>query len=290
MNRTEIQEQVTDLIIRELEKGNVPWHKGWSTAGFLPSNIVSGKAYSGINALILSIMGSNYGSPLWMTYKQAQDLGGSVKLGEKGTRITYYSKVAKKDKETGELESSFALLKSYVVFNVEQCEGVAIPAKYLVEREPVSVLDGVERILASYPNRPEIYYSEQGRAYYSPSADSITLPSLAQFDDELEHAYTLTHELTHSTGHESRCNRWEGAKSMQFGCEDYASEELIAELGSVMILSEVGIPVNIPNSGAYIKGWLKALKSDKSLVFTAASKASKAVTLMMGEVKEEVSA
>ena len=77
---------------------------------------------------------------------------------------------------------------------------------------------------------------------------------------------------------------------MQFGCEDYASEELVAELGSVMILSEVGIPVNIPNSGAYIKGWLKALKSDKSLVFTAASKASKAVTLMMGEVREEVSA
>ena len=290
MKRSEIQEQVTDLIIRELEEGRVPWHKGWSTAGFMPSNIVSGKPYSGINALILSIVGSQYGSPLWLTYKQAQDLGGSVMKGEKGTHITYYSQIAKKDKETGELESTFALLKSYVVFNVEQCEGVAIPAKYLVEREPVSVLEGVERILASYPNRPEVYYSEQGRAYYSPSADTITLPSLAQFESELEHAYTLTHELTHSTGHTSRLNRWEGAKSMAFGCEDYASEELVAELGSVMILSEVGIPVNIPNSGAYIKSWLKALKNDTSLVFTASAKASKAVTLMMGEIKEEVSA
>jgi antirestriction protein ArdC len=290
MNRSEIQEQVTNLIIKELEAGNVPWHKGWSTAGFMPSNIVSGKAYSGINALILSIIGSQYGSPLWLTFKQAQGLGGSVKKGEKGTHITYYSKIAKKDKETGELESSFAMLKTYVVFNVEQCEGVEIPEKFKVERDPVAVLEGIERILATYPNRPEIYYQEQGRAYYSPSADTITLPSLAQFESEFEHAQTITHELTHSTGHTSRLNRWEGAKSMEFGCEDYASEELIAELGSVMLLSEVGVPVNIPNSGAYIKGWLKALKNDKSLVFTAAGKASKAVTLMMGEVKEEVMA
>jgi antirestriction protein ArdC len=290
MNKAELQEHITGLIIKELESGSVPWHKGWNSHGLMASNLISKKAYQGINALVLSIIGGEYSSPYWLTSKQARDLGGSVKLGEKGTHITYYSKVVKKNKESGEIEGSFGLLKGYVVFNADQCEGISVPT--IEKREPVDVIPALDTILSSYKNKPEIFYKEQDRAYYSPSADTITLPSLAQFESAQEHAYTLAHELTHSTGHESRCNRWskEEEKPSRFGCESYAKEELVAEIGACMLLTMAGIELDIKNSGAYIKSWLKSLKDDKTLIFSAAAKANQASSLIMGEVKEEVSA
>jgi antirestriction protein ArdC len=256
----------------------------------MASNLVSKKAYQGINALVLSIVGGNYSSPYWLTYKQAQDLGGSVKLGEKGTHITYYSKVTKKDKDTEEVTGSFSLLKGYVVFNADQCEGIKVPT--IEKHEPVEVIPALDGILSSYKNRPEIFYKEQDRAYYSPSADTITLPSLAQFESAQEHAYTLAHELTHSTGHESRCNRWskEEEKPSRFGCESYAKEELIAEIGACLLLTMAGVEVDIKNSGAYIKNWLSALRDDRTLIFSAAAKASAGAGVILGEVKEEVMA
>jgi len=290
MNKAELQEYITGLIIKELESGSVPWHKGWNSHGLMASNLVSKKAYQGINALVLSIVGAGYSSPYWLTYKQAEQLGGNVKKGEKGTHITYYSKVVKKDKESGEIEGSFALLKGYVVFNADQCEGITVPT--IEKHEPVEVIPALDGILSSYKNRPEIFYKEQDRAYYSPSADTITLPSLAQFESAQEHAYTLAHELTHSTGHESRCNRWskEEEKPSRFGCESYAKEELVAEIGACLLLTMAGVELDIKNSGAYIKSWLKSLRDDKTLIFSAAAKANQATSLIFGEVKEEVMA
>jgi antirestriction protein ArdC len=290
VNKAELQEHITGLIIKELEQGNVPWHKGWNSHGLMASNLISRKPYQGINALVLSIVGAQYSSPYWLTYKQAQGLGGSVKAGEKGTHITYYSKVIKKDKDTEDILGSFALLRGYVVFNAEQCEGITVPE--IIKGEPVEVIPALEGILASYPNRPEVYYKEQDRAYYDPNADSITLPSLAQFESAQEHAYTLAHELTHSTGHDSRLNRWSKPedKPSRFGCASYAKEELVAEIGSCMLLTMAGVEVDIKNSGAYIKGWLKALKDDKTLIFSAAAKANAATSLILGDIKEEVSA
>lgn len=292
MKKSEIHEQVTDLIVRELESGNVPWRKGWNTHGYVPTNIISGKPYQGINSLILSIIGRKYTRGLWLTYKQAAQLGGSVALGEHGTHIVYYSKVAKVDKETDE-KSTFALMRSYVVFNVDQCVNVKVPDKYLVTREPVTPIAATETMLAAYENAPVIYYKEQAGAYYSPIEDSITLPSLKQFETPAEHAYTLAHELVHSTGHESRLNRWDKVeeKPSRFGCESYAKEELVAELGACMTLSSLGVDLDISNSAAYVKNWLGALKDDKSLIFAASAKASKAASYIMGaRVEEEVPA
>lgn len=290
MNKAELQEHITSLIIAELENGSAPWRKGWNTHGYLPSNIVSGKEYQGINSLILSIVGRKYTRGLWLTYKQAQQLGGSVALGAKGTHVVYYSKVKTKDKDTQE-ERSFALMRNYVVFNVDQCVNVKVPSKYLETREPVTPLSATESMLDSYQNAPTVYYKEQAGAYYSPIEDSITLPSLNQFHTPAEHAYTLAHELVHSTGHESRLNRWDKSeeKPSRFGCEGYAKEELIAELGACMTLSALGVEVDIPNSGAYIKNWLSALKDDKTLIFSASAKASAAMTRILGtKVEEEV--
>lgn len=292
MNRTELQEHVTGLIIAQLEQGNVPWSKGWSSHGFMASNLVSGKSYRGINALILSMLGEEYEHGLWLTYKQAQALGGQVIKGSKGTHIVYYSPITKKD-DLGEISAKFSLMKSYTVFNIAQCEGITIPAKYLVQGEPVEILPAIEAMKAGYMNCPPVYYKEQDRAYYSPSEDSITLPSLAQFTSASEHAYTLAHELVHSTGHESRCNRWddEADKPTKGHKDSYAREELVAELGACMLLSSLGLEVDIVNSGAYIKSWLSALKNDTTLIFSASGKASKAIECILGaEVREEVSA
>ena len=291
MNRTELQDYVTGLIVTELESGNVPWHKGWRSSGLMPSNLVSKKAYRGINALILAIVGSEYSSPYWLTYKQASDLGGSVRKGEKGVHITYYAKIAKKAEEGQDPKEvgSFSLLRGYVVFNTDQCDGITIPE--ISPLAPVTPLEAVDSLMTGW-DCPPVNYRAQDRAYYSPSDDEITLPLVDQFESPLEHAYTLAHELTHSTGHESRCNRWANPedKPSRFGCESYAKEELVAEIGACMLLTMLGVEVDIKNSGAYIKSWLKALKDDRTLIFSASAKANQATTLIMGEVKEEVSA
>lgn len=293
-NQAEIQERITAAIIKQLEEGKVPWRKGWNTSGLMPSNLVSGKPYSGINSLLLGMMvdEESYSSPYWLTYKQAQDLGGSVKKGEKGTLITYYRKLIKEEKETNEpkgettlreLPSSFSLLKSFVVFNADQCKDIPIPET--VTREPVDVLAELEKITTGW-NCPPIHYKSSPKAAYIPTLDEINMPPLNAFASANEHAYTLTHELIHSTGHESRLNRWVG-ENLRFGCSDYAKEELVAEIGACMALSMVGIDVDIQNSGAYVNNWLQALKDDRTLVFTAASKASKAANLIVGNNQVE---
>jgi antirestriction protein ArdC len=293
----EIQERITGMIIKQLEEGKVPWRKGWNTAGLMPSNLVSGKPYSGINALLLGMLAEeNYSSPYWLTYKQAHDMGGSVKKGEKGTYITYYRKIPKRTKETlgnpgnpGELAAedpgTFSLLKTFVVFNADQCKDIPVPK--VEKAAPVDVLAEIEKITTGW-NCPPIHYKNSPKASYSPDKDEISLPPLDSFLSAKEHAYTLTHELIHSTGHASRLNRWADGVSLMFGCSNYAKEELVAEIGACMALSMVGIDIDEENSGAYVKNWLEALRNDRTLVFTAASKAGKAANLIVGVSEPEV--
>jgi antirestriction protein ArdC len=286
-----IKEDITALLVKALEEGNAPWRKGW-VGGMAPTSLATGKGYQGINSLILSLLGEGYTHPLWLTFKQAQALGGSVKKGEKSVRVVY---AAQKSIETpeGEKDQSFFFYKWFNVFNVDQCEGIDIPAKFLPTGEIVEPLDAINSIWNGYANRPEMFYSEQGRAFYSPTADSITLPTLAQFKSAEEHAYTFAHEMIHSTGHESRANRWSTKedKPSAFGCESYAKEELIAEVGACMLLANAGVQFDIPNSAAYLRSWIKALNDDKSLIFKASAKAQAAANYITGvKVQEEVNA
>jgi len=287
-----IKADITALLVKALEEGNAPWRKGW-VGGMAPTSLSTGKPYQGINTLILSLLGEGYSHPLWLTYKQAQALGGSVKKGEKSVRVVYASQNSIEPEQEGEKGSSFFFYKWFNVFNVDQCEGIEIPAKYLPTGEMVQPLDAINSIWDSYANRPEMYYSEQGRAFYSPTEDSITLPTLHQFKSAEEHAYTFAHEMIHSTGHESRLNRWSKPedKPSRFGCESYAKEELIAEVGACMLLANAGAQFDIPNSAAYLRSWIKELNNDKSLIFKASAKAQAAADYIQGvKVQEEVSA
>lgn len=280
MNRKEIESRITEAVTEQLRGGIVPWRKPWTCEGVLPTSLQTGKAYRGINRLLLSIVGGQYSRPLWITFKQAKYLGGHVKRGERGMPIVYYSRVTKRNKETGE-ESLVPLLRLSTAFNIDQTEGVEIPAKFITKREPVAVLDGVQVLLDKYASKPEIYHKAGDQAFYSPALDSITLPNREQFATPQEYAHTLAHELVHSTGHESRLNRKE-SEPAPFGSPVYAKEELVADIGAQMILSELGVDIDLINSASYITGWLRALQNDPSLILKASAQAQKACDYMLG--------
>ena len=174
------------------------------------------------------------------------------------------------------------ILKYYNVFHIDQCEGVK-PRFAQEDFRPVNPITEAEAVLSGYSERSgcSIRNERQDRAFYRPSTDCIVLPMREQFPQIAEYYSTAFHEATHSTGHTSRLNRLN--TSAFFGSEDYSKEELIAEMGSAILMNELGIetPDTFRNSAAYIQGWLKALEDDSRLIVSAAGKAEKAVRLIL---------
>ena len=283
MNR--VYEIVTDRIVAELEKGTIPWRQPWNGSGSsLPENLISRKRYRGINAAMLYAKG--YGSPYWLTFKQAKSLGGHVRKGEKAMPVVFWKfNEVKEDKDTGERKNTvrdFPILRYYSVFNVEQVEGIEkhIPAE---EARPFNPIDKAEEIVSSMPSRPIIEHKGD-RAYYSPRLDQVVLPTKGRFNSEDGYYSVAFHELTHSTGHASRLSRFDTTDLAPFGSADYSKEELIAELGASFLCAEAGIDAAVtPNAAAYIQNWLSALKNDKRMVVLAAGKAQKAADYILGK-------
>jgi len=239
-----------------------------------------------VNVLILDsvAMSAGYRHNLWATFKQVKAMGGSVLKGEKATPIVLWKPVEKIN-DAGE-EESFMLLRYYNVFNIAQTD-LEVPAKYLVEREPVAIADGVARALA-YPGGPEVVHRSQDRAFYTAKNDRITLPEVEQFTSESAFAETALHEVTHSTGHSSRLDRLEEGR---FGCESYAKEELVAEIGAAMLATHLGLDISWDQTAAYVGSWLKALKDDRSMIVSTAQAAQKAVDVVLADAAvQEVAA
>jgi antirestriction protein ArdC len=270
-----VYEVVTSRILVELEKGDVPWRKPWRTLP--PANLISKKPYRGINVFLLALAG--YGSQYWLTYRQAQALGGNVRKGEHGAKIVFWKfdkfETETADGETEERKSAF--LRYYTVFNLEQTEGL----KALLALPPAFPIESAEEIVKGMPNPPA--FEQDAQAAYIPSRDTVTMPSRTAFESQAEFYSTLFHELTHSTGHAKRLGR-EGFDSPQkFGSESYSREELIAEMGSAMLCGIAGIEqATISNSAAYLQSWIKRLKADSRLVVSAASAAQKAADYIRG--------
>lgn len=280
-----VYEIVTEKIMAELEKGIIPWQKPWTSEA--PKNLSSGKAYRGINLFLLAAAG--YGSPYWLTYKQAAERGGNVRKGQHGTLIVFwkFDNVTRKSESEDSDEGSTTtggrrapILRYYTVFNVEQCEGIDAPAP----RPAVPSIEAAETIAAGYPNGPRMEQSD--KAAYSPSADVVYMPARNSFHAAEGFYSTLFHELAHSTGHTSRLNRFEG-KVSAFGSEDYSKEELVAEMTAAMLCGSCGIDRTIENSGAYLRSWLKALKADSRMVVLAAAQAQKAADWIQGKTAAE---
>jgi antirestriction protein ArdC len=285
-----VYEIVTERILEKLEAGTVPWHKPWS-AGGAPRNLVSGKEYRGVNIFLLGCQG--FTSPYWLTFKQAKQLGGSVRKGEHGTPCILWKWINRSDEnaETGDTETKqIPLVRYYNVFNVEQCDGIS-HARLEVEQdepEPFNPIESAERIVASYPKPPSISEDGRGAAYYRPMTDSIHMPEQETFDSEDHYYGTLFHEMAHSTGHESRLARPGVSNPIRYGSHDYSQEELVAEMGAAFLAAEAGIDAEglMDNSAAYVASWLKALRNDKKLVVFAGAQAQKAVDHILDRSSE----
>ena len=268
-------EVVTESIIKQLESGVAPWRKPWRTEP--PANLVSKKEYRSINIFLLASLG--YGSRYWITYRQAQTLGGSVRKVQRGSKVVFWKidEYRKENKETGETENRKSiLLRYYTVFNLEQCDGIKSP-------EPSRVIHPIEQcedIVNSMPNPPG--FVRDARAFYRPSTDTVGMPFRSAFDSPEGYYSTLFHELTHSTGHPSRVGREGIMEHNPFGSEDYSKEELVAEMGAAMLCGVAGIESQtLDNSASYLQSWINRLKSDCRLIVSAASQAQKAADYIL---------
>lgn len=286
--RSDIYTRVTDQIVAELERGVRPWYRPWN-AEHIAARISRplrqcGTPYQGINVLMLwaSAELAGYHCPIWMTFKQAKELGGHVKKGEKGSPVVYASSFKKTDTdaEGNDVEADIPFLKEYTVFNACQVEG--LPERfYELAEPPKETLERIEHADAFFANTEADIRHGGNKAYYASGDDYIRMPPFECFQDAESHAATLAHELIHWTRHRSRLAREFGQK--RFGDEGYAMEELVAELGSAFLCADLSITPEVREDHAdYIASWLKVLKEDKRAIFTAASYASKALDFLHG--------
>jgi antirestriction protein ArdC len=282
--KRDLYQDVTARILAELEQGALPWIKPWSaTAGAnVPANAVTNRPYSGCNVILLWLArGRGWPTPRFVTFKQAQEAGGSVRKGEHGTRVYFVKqlRVADKSPEAAEGDQRLVpMLREYTVFNVAQCDG--LPEK-IVSGKPQRLRnpDTRDKLADEFLTTTRADIREgQGEAYFVPSQDFISLPSFAAFKGA-DHFYNVAfHELTHWTGHKSRLDR---DLKGRFGERAYAAEELIAELGAAFLAAEFGFDGDVRHAG-YIKTWIGLLRSDKRAFFTAASKAQAAADYLRG--------
>lgn len=287
--RKDIYTRITDQIIAALEQGIKPWTQPWNAthaAGPVSRPLRhNGQPYSGINVLTLwaSSMERHFAAPIWMTFKQARELGGCVRKGEKGSPVVYANTLTRTElnEDTGEeVDQTIPFMKGYTVFNIEQIDG--LPAHYYAPAE--TAINPDQRIAAAdaffSDTRADIRHGGNS-AFYCPPEDFIQMPIFESFRDTESYYATLAHECTHWTRHKSRLDRDFGRE--KFGDAGYAREELVAELGAAFLCADLGITLeDREDHAAYIGSWLKVLKGDKRAIFTAAAHAQRAADFLHG--------
>lgn len=315
----EIAQRVVDRMLEAIKtEGRLPWTKPWSDRpnsirvidGYTEVTIPvkywsrSGKPYSGINTLLLSMSGH---TGEFITFNQAKAEGGTVRKGAKGHTILYWNMLHKETDEVDDhgdkIVKVIPILKYYTVFSLDDVDGLESkhnPEPIVVRfpewhYEPVEGIDegsydpAAEAIVAGYIDRCKTLRLEckgnSDRAYYSPAFDQVVVPNITQFSDVAEYYSTLFHELGHSTGHASRLNRFTGKDAnAAFGSESYSREELVAEITAASILTTLGMETgnSFRNSAAYVKSWSEHIKNDPMMFVSAAGKAEKAIDLILG--------
>tara|TARA_R110002124_G_scaffold183401_4_gene350819 strand:+ start:50234 stop:51151 length:918 start_codon:yes stop_codon:yes gene_type:complete len=294
--RQDIYSRITDQIAAALEQGIKPWTQPWN-AGHAAGPVsrplrFNGESYSGINVLTLwaSAMERNFAAPIWMTFKQALELGGHVRKGEKGSPVVYANTIQKTevDERTGdEAELTIPFMKGYTVFNVEQIED--LPAHYYSLREatrnPDERLAHADGFFAAMGAR---ILNGGNAAFYRMASDHIQMPMFEAFFNAQSYYATLAHESVHWTRHPSRLDRT--FEQQRYGDVGYAKEELVAELGAAFLCADLELKLEDRNDhAAYIGSWLQVLRNDKRAIFTAAAHAQRAVDYLHGRQKSEVS-
>jgi len=289
MATVNLHAEVTARILQSLEAGVAPWVKPWSaTAGRnVPLNVISGKAYQGVNAVLLWGNVGRFKTPHYVTYKQAMDLGGHVRKGEHGFQICKVLQLVSKPKEgaTDQEGRAFSTMKFFTVFNVDQCDGLPASAFETPEIK-LNHTDDRDATIDEFIAATGANYSETGgdRAFYRGGFDDfVAMPEFASFKSAALYYSTAFHELGHWTGHGTRLDRQFGKR---FGDRAYAAEELVAELTSAFLCAEFNIDGALQHA-EYVGNWIALLKDDAKAFFTAASAAQKAADFLRSAVLAE---
>ena len=265
----DVFEVVTNQMIKQLEEGIIPWRRPWQACW--PTSYATNKEYQGINTLLLQ---SNYESPYWVTFRQAQKMRGSIKAGEKGRPIVFADRVVKEEQnEKGEVSVRILnFLKYYTVFN--WCQTKGLPEKAPVDRDNQQIVSAEELLRRRSPR----IETDIQQAYYCSQSDAIYLPTLDQFDSSEDYYAAGFHELTHWTGGARRLSR-ETLRDYHMGTDVRSQEELTAEMGAAFLCQIAALDTSqtLQNSTAYIGSWLKALQNNPKWVLKASKQAREAV-------------
>lgn len=277
----DFRNNIAQLFIQSLEQEELSWKKSWTAINLLPQNAVSGTNYKGINRFYLMFLcqKNKWEDPRFATFKQIQDKGWHLQRGSKGIKVEYwmpYDQEQKKViswKEANLSDKKIGVIpKYYTVFNAKDIEG--IPPIEMPEKKDINP----DEILATICKNMniEIVNDGGGRAFYRPSEDKIHLPKAGYFNSDYAYNSVAMHELSHATGAPHRLNR--NIQNL-FGSEDYAFEELIAEISSVFMskdLSSCMEPYEMDNHKAYVQGWISHIKEKPDILIQAIKEANKA--------------
>ena len=300
-NPRQIREEITAKIIAALEKDLLPWRRPWasSNAG-QHSNASTKKSYRGVNPLLLQLHAAALGftSNWWATFNQWKQLGCSVnrrpddvEAGHWGTTLAVYIPIVKKaeeptDDDDEEEESTFWILKRFTVFNANQVNGKAAEKFQVVETvgDVHPDFEPAEELIQK--TGAEIHFGGDKAFYRMPvgiwpnhhDGDYIQVPHKSSFINGSYYP-TILHELSHWS--ELRVG-WDREKN------GYAMGELIAEIASCYLASELGVPNGEPldNHAAYLKSWLQDMKNDPNYIFKASRQASKVSDFLLSFVRQ----
>jgi antirestriction protein ArdC len=284
--RRDMYQEVTDKIIAAIESGTAPWQRGWAELAELglPMNGQSSRQYNGINSMLLFLISQErgYSDNRFFTFKQVNELGAKVRKGEKSTPVYFFKMLQASEQEgnaaKGETPRMIPFLTEYRVFNAQQVEGIE---PHNVPERDWTPIQAVEQVVERM--KPRIEHGGN-RAYYSPSEHYIQMPHQGSFPSAAEYSGTLLHELSHWTG---------GHLGRQFGVwgtDEYAREEVRADLASCFLAAELGVPMQLENNAAYIGSFVKRLKEDKFEIFRAAKDAQRICDYLTGRYVPEAQA
>src|SRR3984893_9573469 len=289
-DKRDVYKHVTAQIVTAIEQGVGNWCMPWHTSGkfdFSPSNVVSKKAYRGINTVCLwaAAQAKGYDRGEWATYQQWQERGAQVRKGEKAATVVFW-KFAPEAAESPEgreqqhaSPSRLLFTRGYSVFNAAQVDGYTPKAD-----TDTPMPERIAHAEAFFQAIRADVRNGGNQAFYAPASDHIQMPPFQAFTENVSYYSTLAHEHTHWTAPASRCDRQLGKR---FGDNAYAAEELIAELGAAFTCAHLGLSTEPREDHAqYINSWLKVLKADSRAIFTAASKAQQATDWMIARTGE----
>jgi len=280
-SRADVYSRVTSKIIADLEKGVRPWQMPWNVeqaAGRISRPLRhNGTPYRGVNVLLLwgEAQEKGYSASVWMTFKQAQQLGATVRKGERGSMVVFADRFTKTETDDAgqAVEREIPFMKGFTVFNVEQIDGLP-PNEHAKAQEPAEPVARIAQAEGFFAATGARIQHGGFQAFYAPARDLVQMPRRESFSDAESYCATLAHELTHWTSHPDRLARELGKR---FGDRAYAAEELIAEMGAAFLCADLGITPEVRADHAqYLREWLGILQNDKRAIFTAAAQAQRA--------------